>query len=72
MTPTTVFDLLLGHSALTCLTDGQMTMWVDALAGAADRRRQLALVEALNQRDLQCRGVRVVVRVRETSSAKAP
>jgi len=71
MTPATVFDLLLGHAALTCITDGQMTMWVDALAGAADRRRQLALAEALNQSELRCRGAKVVVRVRETTSTKA-
>lgn len=72
MTPTTVFELLLGHSALTCIADGQMTMWVDALAGAADRRRQGALAEALNRRELRCRGAKVVIRVRETASGKAP
>ena len=72
MTPTTVFELLLGHSALTCIAGGQMTMWVDALASAADCRRQLALVEALNQREPRCRGARVVIRVRETPLAKAP
>lgn len=71
MTPATVFDLLLGQAALTCITDGQMTMWVDALAGAADRRRQLALAEALNQSEPRCRGAKVVVRVRETPSARA-
>jgi hypothetical protein len=71
MTPTTVFELVLGHSALTCITGGQMTMWVDELAGAADRHRQLALVEALNQREPRCRGAKVVVRVRENPSTKA-
>jgi hypothetical protein len=71
MTPTTVFERLLGHSALTCIADGQMTMWVDALAGATDRRRQGALAEALNRRELRCRGAKVVIRVRETASGKA-
>jgi len=71
MTPTTVFELLLGHSALTCITGEQMMMWVDALACAADRRRQAALIEALNQRELRCRGAKVVVCVRETATEKA-
>ncbi len=37
MTPTTVFDLLLGRSALTCVECERLTMWVDALDAATDR-----------------------------------
>ncbi len=37
-----LFELLLGRAALTCLERGRLTLWVDALDAAADRRRQAA------------------------------
>jgi hypothetical protein len=39
MDPTTVSALLLIHSALTCITAGRLTMWVNALDDADYRRR---------------------------------
>lgn len=63
--PNTVFELLLGRSALTCVEDGRLTMWVDALDGADDRGRQAALVEVFNQLGLRCRGRDVVIHLRE-------
>jgi hypothetical protein len=65
MDPTTVSALLLSHSALTCITDGRLTMWVNALDDADDRRRQAALVEVINKLELQCRGRVVVIHLRE-------
>jgi hypothetical protein len=70
MAPTTVFDLLLGLPALTCVSDGQITMWVEALDAAADRRRQAALVEVFNKLRLRCRGAVVVLRLRERTVGK--
>jgi hypothetical protein len=71
MEPNTVFELLLGRSALTCVEDGRLTMWVEALEGADDRRRQTALVEAFNQLGLRCRGRDLVIHLREMSQGKA-
>nr|MBK7069852.1 hypothetical protein [Deltaproteobacteria bacterium] len=56
MAPTTVGELLLGQSALTVVETERLTMWVDALDAAEDRRRQAALVEVFNNLGLRCRG----------------
>ena len=56
MEPDTVFALLLGRSALTCVETGRLTLWVEALDGAEDRARQAALVATFNQLKLRCRG----------------
>lgn len=65
MEPTTVFELLLGRSAITRVEVGRLTMWVDALDAANDRRRQAALVEVFNKLGLRCRGCTVVIHLRE-------
>jgi hypothetical protein len=70
MAPTTVFELLLGLPALTCVEAGRLTMWIDALDAAADRRRQAALVEVFNKLRLRCRGAVVAIRVRERATGK--
>jgi hypothetical protein len=71
MDPTTVFDLLLGRSALTCVECERLTMWVDALDAANDRRRQAALVEVFNRLGLRCRGCVVAIHLRERTVQKA-
>ena len=70
MTPT-VFERLLGHAPLPCVCDGQRTMGVDGLAGVAERRCPLALVEALKPREPRYCRVKVVVGVRARSLTKA-
>ena len=72
MDPTTVFELLLGRSALTCVERERLTMWVDALDAANDRRRQVALVEVFNKLELRCRGSVVAIHLRERHVEKAP
>src|SRR5581483_6626679 len=71
MDPTTVFELLLGRSALTCVERERLTMWVDALDAANDRRRQVALVEVFNKLELRCRGSVVAIHLRERHVEKA-
>lgn len=70
MDPTTVFDLLLGRSALTRVETGRLTMWVDALDAANDRRRQAALVDVFNGLALRCRGCVVGIHLRERAEGK--
>lgn len=70
MDAATVFELLLDRPALTCIEEGRMTMWVDALAAATDRRRQAALIEVFNRLRLRSRGRVVVIRLRERSAKK--
>jgi hypothetical protein len=65
MAPTTVGELLLGQSALTVVETGRLTMWVDALDAAEDRRRQAGLVEVFNNLGLRCRGSAVVIHLRQ-------
>jgi hypothetical protein len=64
-----VFELLLGRAALTCIERGRLTLWVDALDAAADRRRQAALVEVFNKLGLRCRGRVVTLRLHERPAA---
>ena len=71
MSPTTVFELLLGQSALTCIEEGRLTMWVDALDAAEDRRRQAALVGVINKLGLRCRESLVVIRLRQRPAETA-
>lgn len=71
MEPHTLFELLLGRTALTCVEAGRLTMWVDALDGADDRARQAALVAAFNHLKLRCRGREVVIHLREMLAEKA-
>ena len=71
MDPTTVSALLLGRPALTCIEAERLTMWVDALDAADDRRRQAALVEVFNKLGLRCRGCIVVIHLRERAAEKA-
>jgi hypothetical protein len=71
MSPTTVFELLLGQSALTCIENGRLAMWVDALDAAEDRRRQAALVEVINKLGLRCRESVVVIRLRQRPAESA-
>ena len=70
MDPNTVFTLLLDRSATTCIEDGKLTLWVDALDAAVDRRRQEALVEVFNTLALQCRGCTVTIRLRQIAATK--
>ncbi|MEZ4407748.1 MAG: hypothetical protein R3A52_14940 [Polyangiales bacterium] len=70
MEPATVFELLLGRSALTCVEDGRLTMCVDVMDGARDRRRQAALIEVFNKLGLRCRGRDVVIRTHERPQAQ--
>lgn len=69
--PTAVFELPLGQSALTCIESGKLKMWVDALDAAEDRRRQAALVEVLNELGLRCRESLVVIRLRQRPAETA-
>ena len=71
MSPTTVFALLLGQSALTCIENGRLAMWVDALDAAEDRRPQAALVEVINKLGLRCRESVVVIRLRQRPTERA-
>jgi hypothetical protein len=66
--PYPLFALLLSRSALTCVEDARLTLWVEALDGAEDRLRQAALVAAFNQLTLRCRGREVVVHIRERAA----
>ncbi len=70
MDPNTVFALLLDRPATTCIEDGKLTLWVEALDVAADRRRQVALVEVFNKLALRCRGCVVTIRLRQNSENK--
>ena len=70
MEPTTVSELLLGRSATTCVEAGWLTMWVDALDAANDRRRQAALVDVFNGLALRCRGCVVRIHLRERAEGK--
>ena len=70
MDPNTVFALLLDRPATTCIEDGKLTLWVEALDVAADRRRQVALVEVFNKLALRCRGCVVTIRLRQNSEKK--
>jgi len=71
MSPTTVFALLLGQSALTGIENGRLAMWVDALDAAEDRRPQAALVEVINKLGLRCRESVVVIRLRQRPTERA-
>ncbi len=64
-----VFELLLGRAALTCIEHGRLTLWVDALDAAADRRRQAALIEVFNRLGLKCRGRVVTIRLHDRPAA---
>jgi hypothetical protein len=70
MDPNTVFALLLDRAATTCIEDGKLTLWVDALDAADDRRRQAALVEVFNKLALRCRGCAVTIRLRQSQEKK--
>jgi hypothetical protein len=70
MDPNTVFALLLDRSANTCIEDGKLTLWVEALDVAADRRRQEALVRVFKQLALRCRGCVVTIRLRQNHEKK--
>ena len=70
MDPNTVLALLLDRSANTCIEDGKLTLWVEALDVAADRRRQEALVRVFNQLALRCRGCVVTIRLRQSHEKK--
>lgn len=71
MSPETVFELLLGRPALTRIEDGRLTMWVDALEGADDQRRQEAVVACFNKLGLRCRGKEIVVHLHGRPADKA-
>ena len=66
----TVYDLLLGHAAMTCVEDGRMTLWVRELDAADDKRRQRALVEVLNKLGLKCRGHLVAIHLHAEAAGK--
>jgi len=70
MDPNTVFALLLDRPAITCIEDGKLTLWVDALDAAADRRRQEALVGVFNKLTLRCRGCVVTIRLGQSHEEK--
>jgi hypothetical protein len=44
-----LFDLLLGRAATTCIEHGKLTMWVDTIDCAADRRRIAGARRGLQQ-----------------------
>lgn len=67
MDPNTVFALLLDRPATTCIENGKLTLWVESIGAAADRRRQAALVEVFNKLELRCRGCVVTIRVRQAA-----
>lgn len=46
--PTTVFELLLGQSPLTCIEKSRLVMWVEALDILADQSRHATLIEVVN------------------------
>jgi hypothetical protein len=72
MTPALVFELLLGRAALACLEAGRLTLWVDPVTSADDRRQQSALVEVFNKLALRCRGATIVIRLHERPMDRAP
>jgi hypothetical protein len=72
MTPALVFDLLLGRSAWACVESGRLTLWVDPVASAADRRQQEALIEVFNKLALRCRDATIVLRLHERPMDRAP
>ena len=70
MEPNTVFALLLDRPAITRIEDGKLTLWVEALDAAVDRRRQGALVAVFNKLALRCRGCAVTIRLRQSHEDK--
>ena len=70
MDPNTVFALLLDRPAITCIEDGKLTLWVEAIDAAAYRRRQEALVALFNKLTLRCRGCVVTIRLRQNHKEK--
>ena len=66
MEPNTVFALLLDRPAITRIEDGRLTLWVEALDAAVDRRRQEALVAVFNKLALRCCGCARATRRRGT------
>ena len=64
--PNTVFALLLDRPAITCIEDGKLTLRVEALDAAVDRRRQEALVAVFNKLALRCCGCARAMRRRGT------
>ena len=47
-----------------------LTLWVEALDAAVDRRRQEALVAVFNKLALRCRGCAVTIRLRQRHDEK--
>ncbi len=56
MDSNTVFALLLDRTAINAIEDGKLTLCLEALDAAVDRRRQVALAEVFNKWALRCRG----------------
>lgn len=71
MSPTLLFDLLLGRPALTCVQDQSLTMWVERSVIAGDQPRQQALADLFNKQKLRSRGRLVTIRLHETSARMA-
>lgn len=66
MTPAMLRELLLGRSAWACVErTGTMTLWVDPVVDARQRRLQDELVRVFNQRRLETRGHPLRLRVRK-------
>lgn len=70
MEASSVFALLLDRPAITCIEDGKLTLWVEALDAAAERRRQEALVAVFDKLALRCRGCAVTIRLRQSRVEK--
>jgi len=64
MTPWRVYQLLLGRSALVQSDNHSITLWVDPVTSASDRRLQDELVRLVNARSLSIRGRRLCVHLR--------
>jgi len=68
MTPARVRELLLGCSALGCMTQGAVTLWIEGMAEPTDRAHQEELVRLLNATRLDVRGARLTLRIRDPSA----
>lgn len=70
MSATKVFDLLLGQPAIARVAPDHLTLWVEAVGSAADRRLQESLVEVFNKLQLRSLGSLIEIRLRQTLTAK--
>jgi hypothetical protein len=65
MTPEMVCHLVLWRPALACIEREKATLWLDAMIEPEDRGHQVELVRLFNEAQLQARGMRVALRIRD-------